>query len=193
MLQLADLVATSAAVRDTRARLEKIALLAELLRRLSPQEVPIAIGFLVGVPRQGRLGIGWASAAEARPAPAAAPGLSLSEVDARFAALKALRGPRSAAERQRLLGELLSRSTAPEQDFLLALLAGEIRQGALEGVMLEAVARAADVPAGRIRRAAMLAGNLSDVAVAALRAGEADVEEVDGAGASGSGTHARDD
>ncbi|HSE50996.1 MAG TPA: hypothetical protein VLB00_02345, partial [Gemmatimonadales bacterium] len=172
-MRLHDLVATSAAVRDTRARLEKIALLADLLRQLSPEEVPVAIGFLIGWPRQGRLGIGWATAAEARPAAAPAPTLSLVEVDAAFTALKALRGPRSAAERQRLLGELLGRATAPEQDFLLALLVGEVRQGALEGIMLEAVARAAEVPAGRIRRAAMLAGDLAEVAGAVLTGGEA--------------------
>ena len=159
-------------MRDTRARLEKIALLADLLRRLPPSEVPVAIGFLIGWPRQGRLGIGWATAADARPPAASTPTLSLSEVDSAFAALKALRGPRSAAERQRLLGELLGRATGPEQDFLLALLIGEVRQGALEGIMLEAVARAADVPAGRIRRAAMLAGDLADVAVAVLTTGE---------------------
>ena len=160
-------------MRDTRARLEKIALLADLLRRLSPDEVPVALGFLIGWPRQGRLGIGWATAAEARPPAASIPTLSLSEVDAAFTALKALRGPRSAAERQRLLGELLGRATGPEQDFLLALLIGEVRQGALEGIMVEAVARAADVPAGRVRRGAMLAGDLADVAVAVLTAGEA--------------------
>ena len=159
-------------MRDTRARLEKIALLADLLRRLSPEEVPIAIGFLIGWPRQGRLGIGWATAAEARPPAASTPTLLLSEVDSGFTALKALRGPRSAAERQRLLGELLGRATGPEQDFLLALLIGEVRQGALEGIMLEAVARAAGVPADRIRRAAMLAGDLAEVAVAVLAAGE---------------------
>jgi DNA ligase-1 len=172
LLPLADLVARSAAVRDTRARLEKIALLAGLLRQLSPEEVPVAIGFLTGWPRQGRLGIGWATAAEARPPAAVAPTLSLSEVDAGFTALKALRGPGSAGERQRLLGELLGRATAPEQDFLLALLAGEVRQGALDGIMHEAVARAAGVPAGRIRRAAMLAGDLAEVAAAVLTAGE---------------------
>jgi DNA ligase-1 len=172
-MRLHDLVATSAAVRDTRARLEKIALLADLLRQLSPQDVPVAIGFLTGWPRQGRLGIGWATATEARPPAAPTPTLSLSEVDAGFTALKALRGPRSAVERQRLLGELMGRATGPEQDFLLALLTGEVRQGALEGIMLESVARAADVPAVRIRRAAMLAGDLAEVAGAVLTGGEA--------------------
>ena len=160
-------------MRDTRARLEKIALLADLLRRLPPEEVTVAIGFLIGWPRQGRLGIGWATAADARPPAASTPTLSLSEVDSAFTALKALRGPRSAAERQRLLGDLLGRATGPEQDFLLALLIGEVRQGALEGIMLEAVARAAQVPSDRVRRAAMLAGELAAVAAAVLTAGEA--------------------
>ena len=160
-------------MRDTRARLEKIALLAGLLRQLSPREIPIGIGFLIGWPRQGRLGIGWATAAEARPPASPTPTLSLADVDAGFTALKSLRGPRSAAERQRLLGELLGRATGPEQDFLMALLLGEVRQGALEGIMLEAVARAANIPADRIRRAAMLAGDLAEVAGAALSGGEA--------------------
>ena len=160
-------------MRDTRARLEKIALLADLLRQLSPQEVPIGVGFLIGWPRQGRLGIGWATAADARPPASPIPTLSLSDVDASFTVLKSLRGPRSAAERQRLLGELLGRATAQEQDFLMALLMGEVRQGALEGIMLEAVARAANVPAARIRRAAMLAGDLAEVAGAALTRGDA--------------------
>ena len=159
-------------MRDTRARIEKIALLADLLRQLSPQEVPIGIGFLIGWPRQGRLGIGWATATQARPPASPTPTLSLTDVDSGFTALKSLRGPRSAALRQRLLGDLLGRATTPEQDFLLALLIGEVRQGALEGIMLEAVARAADVPASRIRRAAMLAGDLAEVAVAVLTAGE---------------------
>jgi ATP-dependent DNA ligase I len=172
-MRLHDLVATSAAVRDNRARLAKIALLAELLERLAPAEVPIAVGFLIGWPRQGRLGIGWATLARARPPVAATPELSLLEVDAAFSALKAVQGPRSAAERQRLLGELLARATSAEQEFLLALLAGEVRQGALEGMMLEAVARAAKLPVHRVRRAVMLAGDLATVAGAVLAEGEA--------------------
>jgi len=172
-MQLHELVTTSAAVRATRGRLEKIGLLAELLMRLEPAEIPIAIGFLIGWPRQGRLGVGWATAAGPRPPAAVTPALSLADVDARFAALKGLRGPRSGADRHRLLGELLARATGAEQDFLVALLTGEVRQGALEGIMLEAVARAAGVPADRLRRAVMLAGDLAVVAGSVLAAGEA--------------------
>ena len=173
-MKLSDLVLTSQAVADTSGRLEKISLLANLLKRLAPNEVPIAIGFLTGWPRQGKLGVGWASIAEARPdAAATEPALQLTDVDRIFSELQSVRGRRSAAERQRLLSELLSRSTTAEQSFLSALAIGEVRQGALDGVLLEAVARAADLPSARLRRAVMLAGDLGTVAEAVLREGEA--------------------
>ena len=150
-MKLNDLVLTSKLVADTSGRLEKIALLAALLKRLAPNEVPIAIGFLTGWPRQGKLGVGWASVAEARPSVSAAtPTLDLVEVDQTFTQLQSARGKRSGAERQRILSELLSRSTADEQSFLAALAIGEVRQGALDGVLTEAVARAADLPSNRV-------------------------------------------
>jgi DNA ligase-1 len=171
---LNDLVLTSRLVAETSGRLEKIALLAALLKRLEPNEVPIAVGFLTGWPRQGKLGIGWASVAEARPVAAATtPTLDLAEVDRAFTELQAVRGQRSAAERKRLLSELFTRSTSDEQGFLGALAIGEVRQGALDGVLTEAVARAAQLPAARVRRAAMLAGDLGTVAEAVLADGEA--------------------
>ncbi|HKW48792.1 MAG TPA: ATP-dependent DNA ligase [Gemmatimonadaceae bacterium] len=171
---LNDLVLTSKLVAETSGRLEKIALLAALLKRLAPNEVPIAVGFLTGWPRQGKLGIGWASVGEARPAAAATtPTLDLTEVDRAFTELQAVRGKRSAAERKRLLSELLTRSTSDEQSFLGALAIGEVRQGALDGVLTEAVARASQLPADRVRRAAMLAGDLGTVAEAVLAEGEA--------------------
>src|SRR5437868_3743190 len=158
-MKLNDLVLTSKLVADTSGRLEKIALLAALLKRLAPNEVPIAIGFLTGWPRQGKLGVGWAGVAEARPAAGAIdPTLSLGEVDQIFTELQAVRGKRSSAERQRILSELLSRATEDEQGFLAALAIGEVRQGALDGVITEAVARAAGLPGDRVRRAVMLAG-----------------------------------
>jgi len=172
-MQLNDLVLTSKLVAETSGRLEKIALLASLLKRLAPNEVPIAVGFLTGWPRQGKLGVGWASVAEARPVTAAStPELSLTDVDAAFTKLQSVRGKQSAAERKRLLAELLGRSTADEQSFLGALAIGEVRQGALDGVLTEAVARAASLPADRVRRAAMLAGDLGTVAAAVLGEGE---------------------
>ncbi len=171
---LHELVVTSAAVRATSARREKTALLAALLKRLEPAEVGIAIGFLTGWPRQGRIGVGWATLAAAQaPSAAATATLTLLEVDAELTGLKSLSGARSTAERKRRLGEVLRRATAIEQEFLLAVLTGEIRQGALEGVMLEAVARAAGLPADRIRRATMLAGDLATVGQAVLEQGEA--------------------
>src|SRR5438105_13651099 len=173
-MQLNDLVLTSRLVAETSGRLEKIALLAALLKRLAPNEVPIAVGFLTGWPRQGKLGLGWASVAEARPSTAATtPELTLADVDAVFTELRSVRGKRSAAERKRLLSDLFARSTADEQSFLGALAIGEVRQGALDGVLTEAVARAADLPSNRLRRAVMLAGDLGTVAEAVLTEGEA--------------------
>ena len=172
--KLDDLVLTSKLVADTSARLEKIALLAALLGRLAPDEIPIAVGFLTGWPRQGKLGVGWASMAEARPVSGATtPELTLEQVDRAFTALQAVRGKRSGAERKRLLAELLTRATDDEQSFLAALAIGEVRQGALDGVLAEAVARAAALPSDKVRRAVMLAGDLGAVAQAVLTEGHA--------------------
>ena len=173
-MKLDDLVLTSKLVADTSSRLEKLALLAVFLERLAPDEIPIAVGFLTGWPRQGKLGVGWASVAEARPvASATTPALTLDEVDRAFTELQGVRGKRSATERKRLLGDLLARATADEQSFLGALAIGEVRQGALDGVLTEAVARAAALPSDRVRRAVMLAGDLGAVAQAVLTEGEA--------------------
>jgi DNA ligase-1 len=173
-MKLNDLVLTSKLVADTSGRLEKIALLARLLKQLSPNEVPIAVGFLTGWPRQGKVGVGWASVAEARPAAAVSnPELTLADVDHTFTELQSVRGKRSAAERKRILSDLLGRATEDEQSFLTALAIGEVRQGALDGVLTEAVARAAGLPGDRVRRAAMLAGDLGAVAGTVLTQGEA--------------------
>ncbi len=169
---LADLVATSARVAATRARTVKIAELAGLLRRLAPEEVEVAVAYLSGHLRQGRIGIGGAAVRSAMPGTAAAaPTLTLAETDAAFAALAGVSGAGSAAERARLLGALLARATAPEQDFLVRLVFGELRQGALAGLMAEALAAAAEVPAGEVRRALMLAGEAAPVAQALLGEG----------------------
>ncbi len=173
-MTLGDLVRTSTLIAATSSRGKKIEVLADLLRRLAPNEVLIAIGFLTGWPRQGKLGVGWATLDAARPPNAATePTLILAEVDEAFSALKAVKGGNSAAQRRQLLGDLMARATAEEQQFLFALAIGEVRQGALEGVMAEAVAKAANLPAGRVRRAAMLAGDLGAVAEAVLTEGEA--------------------
>ncbi|HJQ54469.1 MAG TPA: ATP-dependent DNA ligase [Gemmatimonadaceae bacterium] len=168
-MKLEEMVRVSAAVAGTPARLEKVSRLAALLGQLAPDEVPIAVGFLTGWPRQGKLKVGWATVSSARlREPAAHASLDLRDVDAVFESLSTLAGKRSALERARILDDLFSRATAEEQSFLANLMVGEVRQGALEGVLLEAVAKAAGLPSGRVRRAAMMAGDLGTVAAAAL-------------------------
>jgi DNA ligase-1 len=169
LVRLEDLVHVSGAVSATSGRLEKISRLAALLARTPRDEIPIAVGFLTGWPRQGKLGVGWATIAAARKhEPAATPSLELRAVDNAFERLASVRGRNSGKERARLLAELFVRATVEEQDFLGALMIGEVRQGALEGVLLEAVAKASGMPADRVRRAAMMAGDLGAVASAAL-------------------------
>ena len=172
-MRLADLVAVSRAVAGTPARLEKIGLLTDLLQRTPGDEIPVVVAFLSGGPRQGRLGIGAAQLAAMRDVlPATTSALDLGEVDVAFDRLAAAAGPGSAGSRTGILRDLLGRATREEQDFLVRLLFGELRQGALEGVLLDAIARASNAPAARIRRAAMLAGDLSAVARAVLTGGD---------------------
>ncbi len=168
-MKLEELVLVSGAVAATSGRLDKISKLAALLTRVSPEEVPIAIGFLIGWPRQGRIGVGWATVSAARESsPAATASLELGDVDKVLDLLTAARGKNSAAARARLLRDLFSLATREEQTFLGNLLIGEVRQGALEGVLLEAIAKAASLPADRVRRATMMTGDLGTVARAAL-------------------------
>jgi DNA ligase-1 len=168
---LEDLVATSGAVASARARSIKVAALAELLSRLAPEEVEAAVGFLTGEPRQGRIGVGGATVFRLEVAPAALPTLTIADVDRAFEQILVTIGTGSAAGRQGILRELLGRATPAEADFVRRLLVGELRQGALVGLMGDAVARAASVPAALVRRAAMLSGNLGRIAVVALTEG----------------------
>lgn len=171
-MRLADLVATSRRVAETRSRLEKISALGHLLRRLAPEEIDIAVAFLSGHLRQGRIGLGGAAVRNAMPGSAAAePSLTLLEVDAELGRIATTTGSGSVAERARLLSGLLARATADEQSFLVRLIYGELRQGALAGLMAEALATAAEVPADEVRRALMLAGELTEVAKAVLTEG----------------------
>jgi ATP-dependent DNA ligase I len=167
---LARIAEVSQAVGAASARLAKIDLLAGALREAGPLEVPIAVAYLSGELPQRQIGVGWAVLRDGFPA-APAPTLDLAEVDEGFSAIGALAGKGSAAARKALVGELFSRATADEQRFLFGLLSGELRQGALEGVMTEAVARAASVPVEQVRRAMMLRGSLGVVAAAALAGG----------------------
>jgi len=169
---LAELVAVSREVAATSGRLAKIGLLAGALRQAGPLEVPIAVAYLSGELPQRQIGVGWATLRGGFPA-AASPSLSLSEVDTGLSAIGAVSGKGSASARKELVGALLRRATAEEQEFLVRLIGGELRQGALEGVMTDAVAKAASVPVTAVRRAAMLRGSLGPVAAAALAGGAA--------------------
>ncbi len=161
-------------VRRAQGRLKKVDQLASLLVRLAPKEVAIAIAFLSGSPRQGRIGIGWAALGEARAArPASDASLELSDVDAVFDRVAATAGAGSIGARVRQLAALFERATKDEQDFLVRLLLGDLRQGALAGLLTDACARAAGVPPATMRRAVMAAGDLGVAAAAALAAGAA--------------------
>ena len=169
---LHDIARTSTALAATSGRRAKIDLIADCLLRLHPDEVPVAVAYLSGNLPNGTIGLGWASLRDL-PEPAASPSLELLDVDAAFGRIGAVAGKGSQALRRREVAELFARSTEPERRFLVGLLLGELRQGALEGLMVEAVARAADVPVSDVRRALMVAGDLGPVAAAALEDGQA--------------------
>jgi len=172
--RLADVVRTSAQVGATASRLAKSAALAERLRSLAPDEIEIAIPYLSGDIRQGKLALGYRKLPS--PKAAAAATLTLREVDSVFEQLKITKGRGSASQRAELIDALFGKATAEEQNFLVRLIVGELRQGALEGVMLEALASASGVPAALIRRAAMIGGGIAPAAHAALTQGQAGLE-----------------
>ena len=179
---LSAVVDTSRAVAETRSRKSKVEALAAVLRACAPDEIAIVVSFLTGEPRQGRVGIGWASLVAARDAALSAPheydeprgaGLRVVELDRAITRIAATTGPGSAATRQAVLSTVFARATPAEADFVVRLLTGELRQGALAGLMADAIALAAQVPAAAVRRAAMLGGDLADTARRALTGGEA--------------------
>jgi ATP-dependent DNA ligase I len=167
-VELAD---ASRRLVGTSKRGEKSALLAELLRRLAPDEIEVAVGVLTGALRQGRIGVGWATLREVRPEPATTPTLEILEVDDAVDRLAAMSGVGVNAARRALLYDVFARATEPEQELLWKMFSGELRQGALDGVMVEAVAKGAGVPIAAVRRAHMLAGDLGATARAALTGG----------------------
>jgi DNA ligase 1 len=171
IVHLEKIARTSADVAATGSRLAKVARLAACLERAGAEEVRVAVAYLSGVLPQGSVGIGWASLRELPP-PARPPAtLALLEVDAAVTRIAAIAGPGSQAARRSELAALFARATEPEQRFLAALFLGELRQGALEGVVTDAVARAAELPVTAIRRALMVTGDLGIVAEAALAGG----------------------
>lgn len=177
-MQLADVVATSNAVASVSGRSAKRDLLVDLLRRAEPEEIAPVIGFLIGEPRQGRIGVGWRTIAAAEQPPASEPSLTVIEVDELLSELAVTSGPGSAGRKQDLLGAVLARATADESAFLFQLVGGGLRQGALAGVMTDAVATASGIPATVVRRAIMLGGRLDATARIALTEDRAAVEAV---------------
>ncbi len=170
-MMLHDLAAVSAALAATRSRTEKTRLLAELLRALAPDERETAVAWLAGVLPGGKLSLGPAAVYAAKTPPALEPGLTIDATALALDALRVIAGKGSALRREEALVNLFGAATALEQQFLAGLLLGELRQGALEGVMIDAIAAAANVPVAEVRRALMLAGRIAAVASAALEAG----------------------
>ncbi len=171
---LSRLVEASKTAGATRSRRAKIDALASVLRDLEQSEVEAGTGFLYGELRQGRIGVGGAKIAQLRGVePTQIAVLTIADVDAAFERIARAAGRGSSAERERELGTLFSRATGAEQSFLARLLLGELRQGAQEGLMIDALARAADLPLERVRRAVMLSGKLPEVARRALSEGMA--------------------
>jgi DNA ligase-1 len=170
---LARLVETSGQVAETSRRLAKTELLAALLKQLNGDECEIAVAFLCGYTRQGRTGVGYATIRDSGAPPAETAALEIVDVDRAFSSLAAIQGRGAEGQRRELLRGLFVRATAPEQRFLSALLFGEIRQGALEGVMIDALARASGASADEVRRAVMMAGDVARVARSLLQEGPA--------------------
>jgi DNA ligase-1 len=167
---LAELARASAAVAATSSRTAKTSLIAECLKQADPAEVPVAVAYLSGELRQRRTGLGYAALRD-RPPPAAVPSLAVTDVDATFRAIAGVSGAGSLTRRRALLADLMRRATEEEQRFLIGLISGELRQGALDGVMLDAVAQATGIPATDVRRAVMLRGAVAPVAEALLAYG----------------------
>ncbi|MEI9949226.1 MAG: ATP-dependent DNA ligase [Pseudomonadota bacterium] len=175
-MMLTDIVAASREVAATRSRLKKIARFADVLRQLEAAELPAAVGFLCGELRQGRLGLGPRTLQRLRnePEPESS-AVTVLELDAVFQALEDLSGKGVVSEREQLLSALFARLSAEEREFVVRLILGELRQGALESIVLDALAQATQVSSESIRKAMLFAGNAADVAVSAFRGGEAEL------------------
>lgn len=177
---LADVAAASSDIAGASARLAKIDRIATLLAATAEdgdaRSVAVTVSWLSGELPQRQIGVGWA-ALRALPAPAEVPTLTVTGVDAAFSEIKGIAGKGSQALRADAVRSLFAAATGTEQTFVRRLLGGELRQGALAGVMVDAVAKAAGIPAAEVRRAAMLAGDLPAVAAAALTGGRAALAE----------------
>ncbi|NQV05338.1 ATP-dependent DNA ligase [bacterium] len=172
LVHFEDIVRTSEEVAKTRSRRAKIAALSDALRRTPPEQLSSVVPWLSGELRQGRIGVGYAAAAAADIASAERSSLTLVEVDAALDRIAAVSGGGSQERRRSEIAALLAMATAGEQEYLIALMTGDLRQGALAGVLVDAIAEAASVPAGSVRRAAMMGASLAEVAGSALAGGE---------------------
>ncbi|MEM8705442.1 MAG: ATP-dependent DNA ligase [Actinomycetota bacterium] len=177
-MRLADLVAATDAVGATSARKEKVAILAELLREATPEEMEIVVGLIAGDPRQGRIGVGWATVAGLAVSPATEAGHDVADLDVLLTDVAGTSGAGSKARREALLRSFLERATEAEVDFVRRLLVGELRQGANAGIATDAVAKGTDVPAAVLRRAVMLTGDLRVAARIAAADGRPGLEAV---------------
>ncbi len=177
-MRLADVAAVSEVVAATRSRTAKAESIAGLLENADVPEIPIIVGFLSGVPRQGKVGIGWAAVSGVDAGTSNGSGILIVDVDQFLEGYASMSGPGSQQRRGEALAELLADATVDEVDFLRRLVTGQLRQGALEGVMIDAISRAFEVPIGSVRRAVMLSGNLGSTAAIAASEGEAGLTRV---------------
>ncbi|MFJ3818223.1 ATP-dependent DNA ligase [Streptomyces sp. NPDC090056] len=169
-MRLADIARASRDIGAASARTEKVALLAELFRAADPADAPVVIMYMAGRLPQRRIGVGW-SALKERREPAVEPRLGVREVDALLTRIAAVSGKGAQGERKRLLDELMGAATEEEQQFLLRLIGGELRQGALDAVAVEGLASAAGAPVADVRQAVMLSGSPAAVAEVLLSRG----------------------
>src|ERR1700723_2988659 len=174
---LMRVVGTSQRIAEASKRLEKISLLGALLRELNGDEIEIVAAILSGRVRQGRIGVGSRSVREAATSPASEPTIALLDMDRTFDAIAQTEGSGSERRRRDLLQDLLRRATAPEQQFISEILLGGLRQGALDGIMLEGLAKATGIKLDRVRQAAMVAGDLTKIARALPERGGAGIGE----------------
>jgi DNA ligase 1 len=176
---LSSIVEASRNVSETSKRLEKTAILAAVLKQLSAEEIEPAVAFLSGTLRQGKMGIGYATLHGAMPEPSVKAALEIQQLDRLFDQLAGVKGSGAEQRKRFLLGEIFRCATREEQQFLFRLIGGELRQGALEGIMLDALAKATSLPAERIRRAAMMAGGSTAIAHTVFEKGEAGLAQFD--------------
>ena len=172
MSLLSILVDVSQRVAASPARRTKVEELASILKLLAADDIDTAVLYLSGETPQGKIGISFKTlraAAQTPPGPDSS--LTIAEVDRALARVAAIRGTGSSAGREHALRDLFARASASEQQFLRRLIVGELRQGALAGIMIEAIGAAADVPTATVRHAAMYSKSLGAVARAALLQG----------------------